>query len=321
MEKILVTGASGQIGSELVPVLRQKYGNENVVALGHKTSLPDDVAASGPHALFDVRSYGEVDGLIREHRPDTVFHMSSILSALAEADRKYAYDVNFNGLYNVLEASVDNGVERVIVPSSIGAFGPDTPRDNTPNDTIQRPNTLYGISKVFTELMGDYYFEKTGLDFRGVRLPGIISWKTEPTAGTTDYAVAIFYGAIRERSYTCYLGQDTALPMMYMPDAISSLTDLAEADLSRLKHHANFNVNAMSFTPAELADAIRRRIPDFAIDYDVDPLRQAIADSWPNSLDDSVARDEWGWAPKYDIDAVVADMLENLGRKLSGESA
>ena len=317
----MVTGASGQIGSELVPVLREKYGNQNVVALIHKTTLAEDVRSSGPYAFFDVCDYAEVDRLIKEYRPDTIFHMSSILSALAEADRRYAYDVNFNGLYNVLEASVDNGVARVITPSSIGAFGPDTPRDNTPNDTIQRPNTLYGISKVFTELMGDYYFEKTGLDFRGVRLPGIISWKTEPTAGTTDYAVAIFYGAIREKHYTCYLGQDTALPMMYMPDAIGSLTNLSEADLSRLKHHANFNVNALSFTPTDIAAAIRRHIPDFTIDYDVDPLRQAIADSWPNSLDDSVAREEWGWAPRYDMDAMVVDMLENLKRKLSQESA
>ena len=199
----------------------------------------------------------------------------------------------------------------------IAAFGAGTPLDNTPNDTIQRPSTLYGISKVFGELMGDYYFHKLGLDVRGVRLPGIISWKTEPTAGTTDYAVAIFYGAIRDQSYTCYLEPDTRLPMMYMPDAILSLVKLAEADVAGLKHHSDFNVNSMSFTPTELYEAINARVPEFTMSYEIDPMRQAIADSWPNSLDDSAAREEWGWQPEYDLDAMVDDMLENLRKKLA----
>ena len=211
---------------------------------------------------------------------------------------------------------MERRLERVVLPSSIAAFGPETPRDDTPNDTIQKPTTSYGISKVLGELMGNYYYRRLGLDVRGMRLPGIVSWMTEPTAGTTDYSVAIFYGAIREEHYTCYLEPDARLPMMYMPDAILSMMQLAEADGGSLRHRADFNVGAMSFTPAELADAIRKRIPGFRIDYEVDPVRQAIADSWPNSLDDSAAREEWGWQPKYDLDAMVDDMLHNLRRKL-----
>ena len=317
MQRILVTGAAGQIGSELVPELRRRYGHDNVIAAGHHTPLPADVRQAGPCTTLDISDHAQIDRAIKAYEIDTIYHLSSILSALAEQRRQVAYRVNIQGLYNILEAAVDNGLERLIIPSSIAAFGPDTPGDRTPNDTIQKPNTLYGIAKVFGELMGNYYARQLGCDVRGVRLPGIISWKTEPTAGTTDYAVAIFYGAIRQRHYTCYLKPDTFLPMMYMPDAILALIQVAEADGKRLHHHADFNVNAMSFTPADLANAIRSRLPEFRIDYGIDPLRQAIADSWPNSLDDSAARAEWGWQPNFDMDAMVDDMLENLARKLA----
>ena len=317
MQRILVTGAAGQIGSELVPELRQRYGNANVIAAGHHTPLPADIRQAGPCTTIDISDHAQIDWAIKAYEIDTIYHLSSILSALAEQRRRVAYRVNIQGLYNILEAAADNGLERVIIPSSIAAFGPDTPGDRTPNETVQKPNTLYGISKVFGELMGNYYFHHLGCDVRGVRLPGIISWKTEPTAGTTDYAVAIFYGVIRQRHYTCYLKPDTFLPMMYMPDAILALIQVAEADGKRLHHHADFNVNAMSFTPSDLANAIQSRLPEFRIDYRIDPLRQAIADSWPNSLDDSAARSEWGWQPNFDMDAMVDDMLENLTRKLA----
>ena len=321
MERILVTGAAGQIGTELVPALRNRYGAENVVAAGNTTPLHDDVKSSGPCTMVDVTDYDQVDGAIRQYKIDTVYHLSSILSALAETRRQVAHQVNINGLYNVLEAGVQHRLERIFVPSSIGAFGPETPRQKTPNDTIQKPNALYGISKVYAELLGNYYYSKLGLDVRGARLPGIISWKTPPTAGTTDYSVAIFYGAIKEQRYTCYLSPDTYLPMMYMPDCIKSIIDLAEADVTRLRHHADFNVSSMSFTPSQLADAIQKRIPEFTIDYEIDPLRQAIADSWPDSLDDSIAREEWGWEPDYDLDSMVDDMLQNLRQMLAQESA
>ena len=316
MKRFLVTGAAGQLGSELVPALRERYGAENVVAAGHRTPLTEEVMDTGPSTQVDITQAESIDKAIRTYEIDSLYHLGSLLSATAEANRRLSHQVNILGLLNVLEAASENGLERVVIPSSIAAFGLDTPQDNTPNDTLQRPNSLYGISKVFGELMGNYYFEKLELDVRGVRLPGVVSWKVEPTGGTTDYAVAAFYGAIQHQRYTCYLKPGTYLPMMYVPDAILAMIQVAEAGISSLQQHADFNVNSMSFAPEEKAEANKRRIPEFTMDYDVDPLRQAIADSWPNSLDDTVARAEWGWRPAYGIDAMVEDMHENLSRKL-----
>ena len=318
MRRILVTGAAGQLGSELVPALRLRYGSENIVAAYHRTQLTGEVADSGPMTQVDVTEQASVVRAIGDYGIDSLYHLGSLLSVAAEANRPVAHQVNIIGLLNVLEASCNAGLERVVIPSSIAAFGVDTPHDNTPNETLQRPTSLYGISKVFGELMGNYFFERVGLDVRGVRLPGVVSWKVEPGGGTTDYAVDAFYGAIREGQYTCYLRPGTYLPMMYVPDAIKALIEVAEADVTGLKHHADYNVNSMSFEPEELAAAIRRRVPNFEMDFQVDPLRQYIADSWPNSLDDTVARQEWGWRPDFGLEAMVDDMYENLSLKLRG---
>ncbi len=317
MGNILVTGAAGQIGSELVPALRDNYGGDTVIAGWNKTPLSEDILETGPNVVLDVTDFNALEKIVRDFKIDTIFHMSSILSATAETIRTTAHHVNINGTFNILECAYMNSLEKVILPSSIAAFGDKTPRNKTPNDTIQNPDTVYGISKVFGELMGNYYHSKLGLDVRGIRLPGIISWKTEPTAGTTDYAVAMFYEAIRKNSYECYLAPDTDLPMMYMPDAINALIKLFQADSKALIHHSDFNIHAMTFTPDELAREIMKINPRFEIDYKIDPVRQSMADSWPISLDDSEAREEWGWEPEYAIRDLVEDMYLNLTKKLS----
>lgn len=317
MGNILVTGAAGQIGSELVPALRDEYTKATVIAGWNKTPLSEDILETGPNVVLDVTDFNALEKIVRDFKVDTIFHMSSILSATAETIRTTAHDVNINGTFNILECAYLNGLEKVILPSSIAAFGDKTPRNMTPNDTIQNPNSVYGIAKVFGELMGNYYHSKLGLDVRGIRLPGIISWKTEPTAGTTDYAVAMFYEAIRKNSYECYLSPNTALPMMYMPDAIKALIKLSQADSQALMHHSDFNIHAMTFTPADLASEIMKINPSFEINYKIDPVRQSIADSWPTSLDDSKAREEWGWEPEYAIRALAEDMYLNLTTKLS----
>jgi nucleoside-diphosphate-sugar epimerase len=312
MKAILVTGALGQIGSELVPALRGRYGPDNVIASDLR--MPPDVG-EGPFEHVDVTRQSQISEVVRRYDVGTIYHLAALLSALAEDKPQFAWDLNMGGVYRVLEVARQYGCA-VFVPSSIGAFGPTTPRDQTPQDTIQRPSTIYGVTKVAAELLCDYYFLRFGVDSRGLRLPGIISYLVPPGGGTTDYAVDIFHQAIRYRHYTCFLAPDTRLDMMYMPDTVAAIIELMEAGAAGLSHRNAFNVSAMSITPAELAAEIRGHIPDFVIDYEVDPVRQAIADSWPRSLDTSVARADWGFVPKYDLAAMTADMLEQLGRRL-----
>ncbi|MDH3241129.1 MAG: L-threonine 3-dehydrogenase [Alphaproteobacteria bacterium] len=312
MAKILVTGALGQIGSELVAALRDRFGAEEVVASDIRMGRPDD----GPFELVDCTKSGQLQEVVHRHGIGTIYHLAAILSAVAEEKPQAAWTVNMGGLYRVLEVARQNRCA-VFFPSSIGAFGPTTPRDQTPQDTIQRPTTMYGVTKVSGELICDYYARRFGVDARGLRFPGLISHVTRPGGGTTDYAVEIFYQAVRYGHYTCYLGPDTRLDMMYMPDAIRAMMEVMAADAARLVHRNAFNVTAMNFTPEELAAEIRKHIPDFVIDYEVDSELQAIADTWPHSLDDSAARAEWDWAPEFDLAAMTADMLERLGRRLS----
>ena len=257
----------------------------------------------------------EIYSVIKKYKIDTVFHLAAILSANGEKNPQLAWKVNINGLYNVLEIAREYKCA-VFTPSSIAAFGPSTPKDKTPQETIQRPNTIYGLTKVTGELLCDYYHLKYGVDTRGIRFPGIISYATLPGGGTTDYAVEIFYEALKNKKYTCFLDKDTYLDMMYMPDGLKAAVNLMEADHSRLKHRNAYNVTAESFNPEQLADEIKKYIPDFEINYDVDPMRQAIADSWPNQLDDSAAREDWGWSPDYNLEAMTKDMIEKLKIKL-----
>ncbi|UCC76962.1 MAG: L-threonine 3-dehydrogenase [Anaerolineales bacterium] len=312
--RILVTGAVGQIGSELTPALRKRYGSENVVACGHKTTPSPKLREAGPFEFIDVTRRDTVEAAVERYEIDTIYHLAAILSAVGEQKPHLAWDVNINGLYNILEIARERKLSRVFCPSSIAAFGPETPRDNTPQETVLRPKTMYGVTKVAGELLCDYYFHRFGLDVRGVRYPGIISNETPPGGGTTDYAVEIFYEAIKHKRYSCFLREDTVLPMMYMPDCIKAAIDLMEADLSQLKRHADYNVAAFSFSPTELVAEIQKHIPELACAYDPD-FRQQIADSWPRTLDDSAAREDWGWEPDYDLEAMVADMVEKLGRK------
>jgi len=314
VKRILVTGALGQIGSELVPALRERYGADNVVASDIRVAASEG-DGSGPFQLLDCTSQRQIQEAVRRYQIDTVYHLAALLSAVAEQKPQVAWDINMGGLYRVLEVARENRCA-VFVPSSIGAFGPTTPRDRTPQDTIQRPTTMYGVTKVAGELLCDYYHQRFGVDTRGVRYPGIISYVAPPGGGTTDYAVEIYYDAIRHGRYTCFLDAGTCLDMMYMPDAIKAAIEVMEADAARLRHRNAFNVTAMNFTPEQVAAAIRRHIPGFAIDYAVDPVRQRIADSWPDSLDDSAAREEWGWTPAYDLEAMTADMLTHLRQKL-----
>ena len=307
-----MTGGAGQVGSSLIPHLRKKYGRNNVIIGDIKE--PQDRVCAEPFVKMDITKRDEIKKIVEEYDINTIYHLAAILSAKGEKNPQLAFNVNIIGLYNILETGREHNLERIMVPSSIAAFGPETPKDNTPNDTILRPRTIYGISKVTGELLGLYYWEKYGLDVRGLRYPGIISWKALPGGGTTDYAVEIFYYALQGKKYTCFLKEDTVLPMMYMPDAIKAITMLAESSGENLKHRTDFNVQAMSFSPRELVEEIRKYV-DFEVEYKPD-YRQKIAESWPRSLDDSAAREEWGWKPDYDLKAMVKDMIENLSKKL-----
>jgi nucleoside-diphosphate-sugar epimerase len=315
MKRIIITGAAGQIGSELTLVLRNKYGNDNVLATDIKPQINSELRDSGPFQHLDVLERAAIAKAILDFKGDTIFHMSAILSASGENKPQLAWDVNLNGTFHILEAAREHNLARVFIPSSIAAFGPETPRLNTPNDTILKPKTMYGLTKVAGELLGDYYVSRYGLDVRGCRYPGIISYETLPGGGTTDYAVAIFFEAVKNKRYKCFLREDTRLPMMYMPDCLKATLDLMEADLARLRHHADFNVAAMSFSAGELATEIKKHIPDFKIAFEPD-FRQAIADSWPESIDDSAAREEWGWKPDYDLAGMTADMIGVLQKRL-----
>jgi nucleoside-diphosphate-sugar epimerase len=314
MSTILITGSSGQIGSELADTLSQA-GQERIICTDvreGKNPLPEGTV----FIKLDITQKDRLEEVFRKQDIHRIYHLAAILSAKAEDHPGRAWEVNMNGLHNMLELAREKG-SSIFVPSSIAAFGPDTPRQQTPQDTLQRATSLYGITKVAGELLCDYYYQRYKLDTRGVRYPGLISYKTEPGGGTTDYAVDIFFSAVRKRKYSCFLKPDTRLDMMYMPDAISAMTRLMDADPSRLKHRNAFNIAAYSITPEELAGEIRKHIPGFTISYDIDPVRQAIADSWPESMDDSAAREEWDWNPRYSLGEMVADMLANI-RKIPG---
>lgn len=310
MKRILVTGAGGQIGSELVPALRQRYGSGSVLATDIR-ALSDDAMADGPFQVLDATKPDALAATVMRFKADTIYHLAAILSAVGERDPQLAYRINMGGLLNTLEVARTYGCA-VFHPSSIGAFGPGTPPDPAPQDTIQRPTTMYGVTKVAGELLCDYYQQRFGVDTRGVRYPGLISYIAQPGGGTTDWAVDIFYQAVAEGRYTCFLAEDTQLDMMYMPDAIRAAIEVMEADPDQLVHRNAFNVTAMQLSPRALSAEIKRHIPAFEIQYDVDPVREAIALSWPRRIDDTPAREEWGWDPEYDTPAMCADMIAHL---------
>lgn len=313
MSRILVTGACGQIGSELVPYLARKHGKDSILASDVSESCENyhDV----DYVELDVTDRERIEKVVRDYDVDTIYHLAAILSATGERKPFIAFDVNLVGTNNILRVGAVKNLSRIIIPSTIGVFGPDTPKNDVPVVTVTRPKTMYGITKIATEMLGDYYFEKFGLDVRGLRFPGIMSYIREPTAGTTDYSVQMFYHAVRGEEYTCFLKEDAYLPMMYMPDAVSSLVKLAEADLASLTRHTDYNIMSYSFSPAELYEAIRSEIPDFHVKYEPD-YRQDIAETWPGSLDCSLAEKDWGFRPEYDLKRTVRDMIENLRKKI-----
>lgn len=310
MKKIIVTGATGQIGSELVLDLRKKYGLENVIAVGHSKPAGGELA-DGPFEIADVTDKAGFDNLVKKHNPDTIFHLVGILSAKGENNPELAWNVNMGGLKNVLDIALENHVKQIFWPSSIAAFGPTTPLENTPQHTVLEPTTMYGVTKVAGELLCQYYNKKYNLDIRSLRYPGLISYKTAPGGGTTDYAVAIYFEAVANKKYECFVSKETVLPMMYMEDAIRATVELMEAPIEKIKVRTSYNLTAMSFSAEELAKNIQKHIPDFVCTYKPDD-RQKIANSWPKSIDDSSAREDWGWKHIFDLDKMTEDMLRNI---------
>jgi nucleoside-diphosphate-sugar epimerase len=315
VRRVLVTGAGGQIGSELVPALRRGLGDAAVLATDLRP-LAGELAEAGPAAVVDCLDAAAVAEAAARHDADTVFHLAALLSATAERDPVRAWRINMETLANVLEVARERRLA-LFVPSSVAAFGPTTPADPAPQDTLQRPTSIYGVTKVAGELLCDYYWQRWGIDTRGLRYPGLISHSAPPGGGTTDYAVAIFHHAVRDGRYTCFLAADTGLDMMYMPDAVRAAIELMDADPDRLEHRNAFNVTAMQLTPARLAEEIRRHLPGFEIAYEVDPVRQRIAESWPRRMDDAAARQEWGWQPEYDLARMTEDMMTHVSARLA----
>lgn len=314
MKNILVIGSVGQIGSELTLELRKRYGNNNVVA-GYRSTKPvGELLESGPAEIVDATNIDQITEVVKKYKIDTIYNLAAILSAVGESKPLAAWNVGIGGLMNCLEVSREYNCA-LFTPSSIGAFGGGTPLDNTPQDTIQRPQTMYGVTKVTGELLSDYYHKRFGVDTRSVRYPGIISNVTLPGGGTTDYAVEIYYEAVKTGKFVCPLGKGTFLDMMYMPDAIDAAIDLMEADPSKLVHRNSFNVTAMSFNPEIISAEIKKHLPSFEITYNVEPMKQAIANSWPNNMDDSCARKEWGWNPKWNLEKMTVDMLKVISDK------
>lgn len=317
MKNILIIGATGQIGSELTMKLRHLYKDENVVAGYIPGAEPKGILLeSGPSEIVDITNAGQIAEAVDKYKIDTIYNLAALLSAVAEAKPQLAWKIGVGGLYNTLEVAREKGCA-VFTPSSIGSFGPTTPHVKTPQDTIQRPETIYGVTKVTGELLADYYAHRFGVDTRSVRFPGLISYVTPPGGGTTDYAVDIYYSAVKGETFKCPIKAGTFMDMMYMPDALRAAVEIMEANPDKLVHRNSFNIASMSFDPEIIYSKIKEYVPDFKMEYEHDPLRQAIADSWPDSLDDSCAREEWGWKPEYDLDAMTKDMLENLRKKFN----
>jgi len=309
--KILVTGALGQIGSELIPALRKKFGNENVIAVGHRKKPSEEFKNAGPFETADARNKQKLKILIKKYNINTIYNLVGILSAVGEKNPDLAWDVNMSALKNILELAVECKIDRLFWPSSIAAFGPTTPLENTPQKTILEPTTMYGVTKVAGELLCKYYFVKYGLDVRSLRYPGIISWKTPPGGGTTDYAVAIYYEALKNNNYDCFVNKDTVLPMMYMDDAVNATIQLMETSPEKITIRTSYNLTAISFSAKELADNVAKHIKGFKCSFSPDE-RQKIADSWPSTIDDSQARKDWGWQHQFDLDKISIDMIKNL---------